>query len=57
MIPFIKKHIYTHEDSLPKEFMTIIESLENRGQKTINSYNPIIRRLPFNILVSIFVLH
>lgn len=25
---FIKKYIYTYEDSLPKEFMAIIESLE-----------------------------
>lgn len=53
MITFIKNYIYTYEDSLPKEFMTILESLENRGQKR-NSYNPITQRLPFNILVSIF---
>lgn len=33
MIPFIKKHLYTCEDPLPKEFMTIRGSLENTGQK------------------------
>lgn len=47
-------HIITYEDSLPKEFMAILENLENRGQKTRNSCNPITQRLPFNILVSVF---
>ena len=39
VITFIKKYIYIYiyiyEGFLPKGFMSIIENLENRGQKTI----------------------